>query len=632
MRNRGAAKRPFPAVVVSRLRRDVPLILLDIAIALSAYLIAAVLRFEGAVPNRYWENYLRFAPIAASVHVLANYAFGLYGQMWRYASVREARQVLLAGITSIIVILAASELGGPNEGRVFPLSVVALGAGLSLVGFGAVRFQSRLFAFRRQSAAEEGTRFILVGAGDAGAMLLRDLRRHPELGLEPVGVIDDDPRKVGRTFLGIPIAGTRHAIPGLVKRLEADQVLLAIPSATSEVVREIVDLCEAAEVGMRILPSVKEIVDGRVSARDIRDLQIEDLLGRQLVSTDLGAVRSIIEGRTILITGAGGSIGAEICRQVLEFDPASLVALDRDEIHLHDLLIGLEAGVPVRTALADVRDGEHVRQLMERYRPQVVFHAAAHKHLPMLERHPREAVLTNVLGTVRVAEAAVAAGAERFVFISTDKAVKPTSVMGASKRLAEQMVWTLAGDGCIVSAVRFGNVIGSRGGVIQTFLQQINQGRTLTVTDPQMARYFMSIEEAVQLVLQAAAMSRGGEVFTLDMGEPIRIMDLARELVRLSGRVPGKDVEIEVVGSRPGEKLVEDLLDPEEVPGPSEHPSIMISRPATPDIQALQGLVQRLVELAQQGNDEEVRKGLRVAALHRPGHGISAAGITQGTR
>lgn len=628
---RERATRSFPALIVGRLRRDVPLIVLDIAIALCAYMVAMVLRFEGAVPDLYWENYLRFAPVAAAVHVLANYAFGLYGQMWRYASVQEARQLLLAGITAILGILAGSELGNPEEGRVFPLSVVAVGAGLSLVGFGAVRFQSRLFAFRRRTAVQESTLFLLVGAGDAGAMILRDLRRHPELGLQPVGVVDDDPRKVGRTFLGVPILGTREAIPTLVKRLQADQVLLAIPSATSEVVREIVDLCEAAEVGVRILPSVKEIVNGRVTARDIRDLRIEDLLGRQLVTTDLGAVRSIIEGRTVLITGAGGSIGAEICRQVLEFDPATLVALDRDEIHLHDLVTGLEPGAPVRTALADVRDGEHIRQLMDRYRPQVVFHTAAHKHLPMLERHPREAVLTNVLGTVAVAEAAVAAGAERFLFISTDKAVKPTSIMGASKRLAEQMVWTLAGNGCILSVVRFGNVVGSRGGVIQTFLQQINQGRSVTVTDAQMARYFMSIQEAVQLVLQAAAMSRGGEVFTLEMGEPIRIMDLARELIRLSGRVPGKDVEIEMVGPRPGEKLVEDLVDPREAPGPSAHPSIMVSRPPLPDVQALQALVRRLEQLAQHGDEEELAEWLRMATFSQPEAGIGA-GIRQGIR
>jgi FlaA1/EpsC-like NDP-sugar epimerase len=377
-------------------------------------------------------------------------------------------------------------------------------------------------------------------------------------------------------------------------------------------------VCEEAGVGLRVLPSVREIMGGRVSARDIRDLRIEDLLGRQLVSTDLEAVRAIIEGKTVLITGAGGSIGAEISRQVAAFDPRRLVVLDRDEIHLHDLVTVLEGQGDIETALADVRDRGHVFELMARHRPDVVFHAAAHKHLPMLERHPREAVLTNLLGTANVAEAVVAAGVERFVFISTDKAVKPISIMGASKRLAEQVIWSLQGNGCAFSAVRFGNVLGSRGGVVQTFLRQLSMGGPVTVTDPGMARYFMSIEEAVQLVLQAAAMSRGGEVFTLEMGEPVNIMELAREVVRLAGRVPGTDVEITVVGRRPGEKLVEDLLEPSERPGPSDHPSIMVARPTPPDPRTLEGVLDELSGLASTGRDRELATVLmRMAASDR---------------
>jgi FlaA1/EpsC-like NDP-sugar epimerase len=463
---------------------------------------------------------------------------------------------------------------------------------------------------RKKIAEAERTRVLLFGAGDACAMVLRDILRHPELGLRPVGAIDDDPRKVGWRLVGIPVLGTRERIGELAEKLHVDQILLAVPTATSEVVREIVTLCEQANVGIRILPPIGEVVGGRVTARDLRDLRIEDLLGRQLVRTDLEAVRSIIRGRRVLVTGAGGSIGAEIARQVVGFEPAHLVLLDRDEIHLHDLLIALHDARGVEIRLADIRDREHVVEVFRRCRPDVVFHAAAHKHLPILESHPREAVLTNVLATRTVAEAAIDAGAERFVLISTDKAVRPTSVMGASKWLAEQVIWSLSGRGCAFSAVRFGNVLGSRGGVVQTFLRQVGDGGPVTVTDPAMARYFMSIEEAVELVLQAAAMSRGGEVFTLEMGDPVSIMGLAREIIRLSGRVPDRDVEITIIGPRPGEKIVEDLLDPDERPRPTEHPSIVASRPAVLHGPALSSILRDLGELAEAGREEDLTRRL----------------------
>jgi FlaA1/EpsC-like NDP-sugar epimerase len=525
------------------------------------------------------------------------------------------------------VVLAGSELLG-GQTRVFPLSVVALGASLAVAGFGAIRFQSRLFGFRRRAVREEDTRVLVMGAGDAGAMVIRDIVRHPDLGLVPLGVIDDDPRKVGRSIAGLPILGTREAVPRLAERLAVDEVLLTIPSATSEVVREMVVLCEEADVGLRVLPSVKEVVGGRVSARDIRDLKIEDLLGRQLVVTDLEAVRSIIEGRTVLITGAGGSIGGEITRQVVQYGPARLIVLDRDEIHLHDLLTELDGYEFVETALSDIRDGDHLVTLMRRYRPAIVFHAAAHKHLPMLERHPREAVFTNVVGTANVGRAAVAAGVERFILISTDKAVKPTSILGASKRLCEQIGWSLQGEGTAFSAVRFGNVLGSRGGVIHTFLRQIQLGGPVTLTDPRMARFFMSIEEAVQLVLQAAAMCSGGEVFTLEMGDPVKIMDLARETIRLSGRVPGRDIAISVVGPRPGEKIVEDLVDEAEHPGPSAHPAIMVSRPVPPHRDAIWGAIDELVGLATRGAEDEVAERLRLLA----GAGQEEREVVEGIR
>ncbi len=565
-----------------RLRHDSPLVFLDIAVVFSAYLSTLVIRLEGAVPERYWDGFWVFLPIAVSVHLAANLLFGLYGQMWRYASVLEARRVVLAGLTAGGFLVAGDTLARDGL-RPLPLSVVTLGAILCLIGFGAVRFQSRLFAFRRRQVDGDPVRVLLVGAGDAGAMVLRDILGNPSLGLHPVGIVDDDRRKVGRSLYEVPILGTRSHIPQLVARLGVEQVLLAISSATSDLVQDVAALCEEAAVTLRVLPSVRELVGGRITARDIRDLRIEDLLGRQQVVMDEPSIRAMVQGRRILITGAGGSIGSEIARQVLGLEPAHVALVDHDETHLHDLITELPPSLPISGVLADVRDRDRVLSVLRAERPEVVFHAAAHKHVPLLETHPAEAFRTNILGTANVAEAAVASGVGRFVLISTDKAVRPASVMGASKWFAEQIVRSLQDGGTTLCTVRFGNVVGSRGSVTPKFLRQIAAGGPVTITDPSMMRYFMSVQESVALVLQAAALAHGGEVFTLEMGEPVNILDLARRLIRLSGRVLGRDIQVEVIGPRPGEKLVEDVLDPREHPETSGHPGILVSRPARPD-------------------------------------------------
>jgi FlaA1/EpsC-like NDP-sugar epimerase len=595
----------LPSRIVSHLRRNVPLVLLDLGAIVAAYLGPLVLRFDGSVPDLFWSNFWAFLPEVALIHLLTNYIFGLYGQMWKYASVREARQVALSGFTSGAIILGIAAFTGGGL-HVLPLSVVIMGAVLAFLGFGAIRFQNRLFAFRRRAASSSRTRVLLVGAGDAGEMILRDLLRNDHLELQPVAIVDDDRRKYGLELHGVPILGNRSSIPSLVESIGIDQVLLAIPSATSDLVRDIAALCEEADVMLRVLPSVREIVGGRITARDIRDLQIEDLLGRQQVETDLEAVAAILRGRRVMVVGAGGSIGSEIARQVMTFEPSSLVLVDHDETHLHELLADLDGATEVNPALVDVRDQERVLATFMRYRPQIVFHAAAHKHVPLLESHPEEALRSNVIGTANVADAAMSSGVERFVLISTDKAVKPSTVMGASKWFAEQVVRSLNGSGCVFCAVRFGNVLGSRGSVIPTFLRQIARGGPVTVTDPAMTRYFMSVQEAVQLVLQAAALSKEGEVFTLDMGEPVNIMSLAQKLIRLSGRVPGRDIGIEVVGIRPGEKLVEDVVDPGEGPVRSTHPSIVVSRPQAPDRGALRRAIRELEALVAMGLAEEL--------------------------
>ncbi|MDF2739752.1 MAG: Polysaccharide biosynthesis protein CapD-like, partial [Actinomycetia bacterium] len=468
--------------VAERLRRDAPLAILDLGVALGSYLLTLVLRFDGSVPTRYWSSFWRFLPLALAIHLVVNHLYGLYGPMWRYASVHEARRIVLAGVVGGSGVVSASVLVNLPAGglRALPLSVTMFGATLTLLGAGAIRFQSRLFTPTQRGdggGAErperpEPRRVLIVGAGSAGSMILKDLLRSPSLGLLPVGLIDDDRGKVGRPLHGVPVRGTRSALPRLVAELEADIVLLAIPSATSELVREVAGLCERANVTLKVLPSVHETFGGRVSVRDIRDLRIEDLLGRQQVETDLEAVAAMLRGRRVLVTGAGGSIGSEIARQVASFGPASLVLLDHDETHLHDVVMSLDefreelteatglidlvaAELQLETVLADIRDRERVFGVFVKYQPEIVFHAAAHKHVPVLEHHPAEALATNVLGTANLADAAVANGTERFVLISTDKAINPVSVMGTSKWLAEQVVRSLQNGHSVLCAVRF---------------------------------------------------------------------------------------------------------------------------------------------------------------------------------
>ena len=606
--------------VSRRVRRNIPLALLDLAVVLPAYLGPLVLRFDGRVPDQYWTSFWLFIPVVGLIHLTANHIYGLYGQMWRYASVQEARRVAIAALVGGGFVIGVNAAIGWMWEQPMPRSVVIMGSVLSLIGFGAIRFHSRLFGLRRRSVSEHPRhRVLLVGAGAAGSMVLKDILENPSVGLEPVCFVDDDPRKIGLALHEVPVLGDRSAIPALVERLDVEEVLLAIPSATGEQVREVAAVCEEANVTLRVLPTVREVVDGKISAKDIRDLQIEDLLGRQQVTTDLESVAATLRGRRVLVTGAGGSIGSEITRQIAEFEPASIIVLDHDETHLHEVVLQVDDGtVVVEQVLADVRDRDRIFGVFMHHRPEIVFHAAAHKHVPVLERFPEEAVLTNVIGTANVADAAVAAGVTRFILISTDKAVRPVSVMGATKWFAEQIVRSIHGMDCVFCAVRFGNVLGSRGSVIPTFLEQIRRGGPVTVTAPDMARYFMSVQESVQLVLQAAALSEGGEVFTLEMGEPVNIMGLARKLILLSGRVPGRDVEIEFVGARPGERLIEELVNPDEHPVATTHPGIVMSRPPVPDRPSLRGALRELEALSTAGERAQLAARIKSFAEDFP--------------
>jgi FlaA1/EpsC-like NDP-sugar epimerase len=429
--------------------------------------------------------------------------------------------------------------------------------------------------------------------------------------MRAVAIVDDNRRLHGHALQGVPIVGDIDLLPQLLHRQAATLVLLAIARADREMVRRVAELADGAGAALKVLPRVEEVVDGKVTVRDVRDVSIEDLLGRQQVATDLDAVSGLLRGKRVLITGAGGSIGSEIVRQVAAFEPEQLLMLDNDETHLHDAAHGLSMA-PVQL-LADIRDRTRLNRIFREWQPQVVFHAAALKHVPMLEANPTEAVRTNVIGTANVVDASSEVGVERFVFISTDKAVEPTSVMGASKRIGEHLVLNQT-NGHRYTAVRFGNVLGSRGSVVPTFARQISSGQPVTVTDERMTRFFMSTPEAVQLVLQAAAIAHGGDVLMLDMGEPVNIHDLAEKMIRLSGRQPGRDVEIRVTGMRPGEKLHEQLRAPAETPHPTSHSSIVRIFPEEMARPALATLLGELVKTADDGRERDAASMLLSAA------------------
>jgi FlaA1/EpsC-like NDP-sugar epimerase len=594
------------AARVARARADVVAILLDIVLVAAALVTTFLLRYDGLIPQAAWSRFFQALPLVAAVVVVANGACGLYSQIWRHASVVEARRVLAAAAVSCGAFAMLSVIGYTTVRPAVTLTMVLVYSIYASV----IRFQSRLFAVNRStSRGAPDVRVLIIGAGSAGAILVREMRQAVPTAsrgrMVAVGFLDDNPRKHGRKLLGIPVLGPVSALAREAGRIQVDEVLLAVSDAEPELVRQVCDQAEEAGVPVRTVPRVEDRTHARLALSDLQNLRIDDLLGRPQVTTDLEGVRRIVSGKRVLVTGAGGSIGSEIARQISRLDPAELLLLDHDETHLHDACATIER--PVVQLLADIRQRGIINQIFIRHQPQVVFHAAAHKHVPLLESHPCEAVRTNVWGTDNLVAAALAAQVDHFVFISTDKAVRPSSVMGATKRLAEHLVLSSATRESVMCAVRFGNVLGSRGSVVPTFLRQIDDGGPVTVTDARMTRYFMTIPEAVQLVLQSSALAKGGEVFILDMGEPVNIRHLAERLIRLRGRRVGTDVEIRVTGVRPGEKLEEELTNAEETPSPTAHPSIMRITPQPLPTRTLSRAVESLNLIAEQGLDEPAR-------------------------
>jgi FlaA1/EpsC-like NDP-sugar epimerase len=547
--------------------------------------VAEALRFDGTIP-RYEASQL---PIAIAVSLLTKIATfgsqGLYSLSWAQVGLEDMVTVF-RGVTlgsalfwvCVFGLMHTPVLAG------FPRSVLLIDYIITLYTIGAFRIGRRVYHHLTHPYRTSGRSALIVGAGVAGEQLARSLRHTPASGYVPVGFVDDDSRKWGTVIYGLRVLGGRERLPRLVREHNIDAVLIAIPSGTSRAIRNIVSAVREAGVReIRIVPSLDRILVGQVSFTDLREVQLADLLGREVVRIDTGAIERWFQGRTVLVTGAGGSIGSELCRQIVRFRPRKLVLLDLDETGLFNVEQEMQhLGQLTATLLVDIRDAERVREAFRAIKPHVVFHAAAYKHVGLMERHPEQAVSVNILGTRAVAMAAAEVGVEKFVLISTDKAVNPTSVMGAAKRVAEQVC--LAFNDCGPTrylAVRFGNVLGSRGSVVPVFQDKIRRGEPLTIRGPNMRRYFMATSEAVLLVLQAGVSGQGGEIFVLDMGEPVHIVDLARELIRLSGLEPEKDVPMLFEEPEPGEKDHEDLLAGEEGTVATRHERIFVARGAT---------------------------------------------------
>lgn len=583
---------------------------LDIISTVIATLSAVALRFELQLPGEYVESLVAQLPVFVIIVLAFAVLFRLYSRIWRYAGSSELLAILATAFMSACGWFGYSML----IGSVLPRSIYIIAAILLFCFIGGSRLALRIYGYlsNKPSFVQKFHKLpqrnvLIIGAGDAGAVIAREIQRYHSDGRVVVGFIDDDKKKLRQQMFGVKVLGDRFSIKENVVRYDVDEIIIAMPSVKGDDIRQIIEIAQRTKCRLKILPGVYEIINGDASVSKLRDVQIEDLLGRKPVELDNTAVSAYIKDKIVLITGAGGSIGSEICRQVAKMQPKEMLLLGKGEnsiYEIHQELLGTHPEIKKVPIIADVRDRDRIEEIMDKYHPQVVFHAAAHKHVPLMEYQPIEAVKNNVLGTKTVAEEASAHNVETFVMISTDKAVNPTSVMGCTKRVAEMFVQSMnAISKTRFVAVRFGNVLGSRGSVIPLFKKQIAKGGPVTVTHPDMKRYFMTIPEASQLVLQAGAMANGGEVFVLDMGEPVKICDLARDLITLSGFTPDVDIEIKYTGLRPGEKLFEELLSAEDGTDTTAHEKIFTARIKEVDKEQMDSYVD---ELLSHTDDEEV--------------------------
>lgn len=613
-----------------RISRNLFLILLlDTVLLCSSFYLAHLIRFDFNIPNWAMEGLKSMLPYVVGVKLVCFSVFDLYKGMWRYTSLNDLMNIVKASTTASLALIAFILFKTRFE--MVSRSVFVIDWSLTVILIISLRVFTRL-CFERFTEnvsawdllpkvflkkTKKGRGMLIIGAGDCGEKICRQFRENPSIQSHVVGFLDDDISKIGRKIHGVPVLNTIDELEHTVNATEVDDVIIAIPSATSERMRRIVDLCKKADVDFKTIPDMGELIDGKISISSIRNVEYRDLLGREPVKLDKKEIGGYLSQKRVLVTGAGGSIGTGLCRQICRFSPEKIILLERAESPLYEIDLELTKNfhnVQVVPVLGDIQDKKELKKIFDQFCPEIVFHAAAYKHVPMLEKHPWKAVENNIVGTGNLVEAAHDSGCERFVFVSTDKAVNPANVMGASKRISELLVQKKNNSEASKTrfiTVRFGNVIGSVGSVIPLFKKQIEEGGPVTVTHPEIIRYFMLIPEACQLILQAGAMGKGGEIFVLEMGKPVKIDNMARDLIRFSGFEPDVDIKIVYTGLRPGEKLYEELMTAQEDVISTGHKKIMVLNSHTGDISRLDGRLEDLKNAAKNRDQDQIRKVVR---------------------
>ena len=594
---------------------------IDALIVMVSFVLAHVLRFDGWPPGIDGQRMIFALPYVVVLHLIVNSLMGLYRRVWRYVSIPDA--IHLAGAVGVISFLLLTLRLLIPESRslwAFPIGTIVIDFLLATFGLLGARLLWRMACENAARAKTQANglkvRTLLIGAGDAGIMTAREISRRRDLGFQVCGFLDDDPSKLSTVIQGVSVLGTTSALPQVVRQHNVDQVIITMANARRKTVRRVLDLCEEAEVQVKIIPGLYEILGNQVTVSNVRPVEIEDLLGRDTIDVEawLEASQGSYTGKRVLITGAGGSIGRELCRQIATLNPAAIILLDKDENSVFEAEREVRAAchnkkIEIVPAICDLRLMTRMRQVFARHCPQVVLHAAAHKHVPLMESNVAEAIFNNVVGTRQLLACAAEAGVERCVMVSTDKAVNPTNIMGATKRVSELMFQSEAvrlNGGKHYSCVRFGNVLGSRGSVVPIFREQIKNGGPITVTHPDVERYFMTIPEAAQLIIQAGALGQRGEIFLLDMGESVKMVELAKDMIRLSGLTVGEDVDIEFTGLRPGEKMKEELLIAEEGAETTRYEKIFVAPPLQYDFARLNNWVARLTAAAEAGDEDAI--------------------------
>lgn len=588
--------------------RMIILVLVDICIICLASFLGLYIRYDMSIlniPEKYAVVVQNYLPAYVCATIVIFCGFRLYTTMWSVAGIREIFQIIVACGTALLIQIAGMMFLNYRVPRSYYLISFASLCGMEILA----RLSYRIFFVLINNGFQKktGKRFMIVGAGDAGTLVLKELVSSRMTEGKAVCFVDDDKNKIGKILNGVPVAGNRWDIPQLVKKYEVDEIYITMPTAPAKNRKEIIEICRETDCEVKILPGIYQLLNGEVVTDRLRSVEIEDLLGRDPVRVDLDEIMNYVQGQTILVTGGGGSIGSELCRQIAKHNPKQLIIFDIYENNAYDIQMELKETHPelnMVVLIGSVRNTHRIESVFEKYRPDIVYHAAAHKHVPLMEDSPNEAVKNNVFGTYKTARAADKYGTKRFVLISTDKAVNPTNIMGATKRICEMIIQMMnARSKTDFVAVRFGNVLGSNGSVIPLFKKQIEQGGPVTVTHPDIIRYFMTIPEAVSLVLQAGAYAKGGEIFVLDMGEPVKILDLAKNLIRLSGYVPNEDIMIEFTGLRPGEKLYEELLMNEEGLQETANKLIHIGRPIEFDTDKFERQLRELYSVANRDSE-----------------------------